>query len=915
MGPKKTAVRWIACALLIGAITAGVSYAQRLTGTIRGTVTDEKGLPLPGVTVALSSPVLLGGVHSQVTGENGIYRFANLPPGTYAIIFSLEGFQKIERLGLEVAVKGTVTEDIILKQATLEESITVVGEAPIIDVTSSGTSTNYGKDLLEKMPSGRASYLDVVKLAPGVIVQPAYVGSMWLASFGSNNESNAFQIDGLDASSSAFGFSTFHPNQETFSEVEVSGVGNPAEYGNFSGVVVNVVTKSGGNAYSGTLSYYGQFQALNDDNNPDPETYFSRYIHKFYDAAFTLGGPILKDRLWFFGTVNLTENDITGWKVDPQYHAGTKINNYMFKLSSQILKNHKLVGDFSYRYYDQPGVPTPWVTREAARGYHEGIPSWNVMYTWIIDKNSFFELKSAGYNYRRSGFSYQGEDGLVNPVHYDYYTGVSSGGVLYPYWVDYSRFQANASVSYFAEDFLGGDHDFKVGVQYNRGKDVWAGGYSGGKYYMDYAGEPYYLYAWDSMKYGGENNTIGVFVDDSWRLGDRLTLNLGLRYDHQNGSIPKMAILNNWQETSEVYPGMKELVVWDLVSPRIGFAYSLTSDRKTVLKGHYGRYHDNLFTATYESYGPIATDWLAYYWDGSEWVMYDFVPGDRLWIAPRGLESPYCNSFSMSLEREVFPGFSAGVLAMYREWRNEMAFKNTTGVYELVPMVSPDNDQTYMVYNQLNVGESTYELKNYDDHRHNYKGISLILNKRYSNNWLLTSSLTWSRSFGKNAISSLNSGHQMNVTNMSVYNQGKDPNHWLNAEGLMNMDRTWVFKLQFGYNFPWDILFSLNYQAMTGRAYVEQVRVYPDQGMRIIFAAPRSNKLRFDPVRILDIRVQKTFNLKDKLRFSVLADVFNVLNADTITGFASYNVWAENFREPSGMVAPRYMQIGLKLEF
>jgi hypothetical protein len=267
------------------------------------------------------------------------------------------------------------------------------------------------------------------------------------------------------------------------------------------------------------------------------------------------------------------------------------------------------------------------------------------------------------------------------------------------------------------------------------------------------------------------------------------------------------------------------------------------------------------------------------------------------------------------LEREIIPDFSAGILGMFREWRNEIAFKNTTGIYELVPMGSPDNGQTYMIYNQLNVGESTYELKNYEDHRHSYKGISLILNKRYSKNWLLTSSLTWSRSYGKNAISSTNNSIQMNVTNMSVYNQGKDPNNWLNAEGLMNMDRTWVFKLQFGYNFPWDILLSLNYQAMTGRAYVETVRVYPDQGMRTIFAAPRSNTHRFAPDRLLDIRVQKSFTLQKNIRFTVIADVFNALNADTITSFASYNVWALNFREPSGMVPPRYMQVGLKLEF
>jgi hypothetical protein len=150
---------------------------------------------------------------------------------------------------------------------------------------------------------------------------------------------------------------------------------------------------------------------------------------------------------------------------------------------------------------------------------------------------------------------------------------------------------------------------------------------------------------------------------------------------------------------------------------------------------------------------------------------------------------------------------------------------------------------------------------------------------------------------------------------MSVYYQGRDLNDWINAQGLMNMDRTWVFKLQFGFNFPWDILLSLNYLAMTGRPYVEQVRVYPDQGMRIIFAEPRSNKLRFDPEQMLDFRVAKTFTLYRNVRFSVIGDVFNLLNNNMITGFRSYRIWAQVYRLPSSMPLPRRLQVGLRLEF
>ncbi len=917
MNLKKSAAQFVVFLLFLVILATGFSRAQILTGAITGTVTDEQGLPLPGVTVELSSPVLMGGVHSQLTGENGVYRFPNLPPGTYKIVFKIAGFQTIERSAIHVTIKEIMTVDIGMKPARLEETVTVIGESPILDVTSSGTSTTINKNFIDKMPLGRNSYIDLATLTPGVSTtgDSGYAGLKWMSGFGSNAESNGFQIDGLDSTSSAFGYAMLTPNQDTFTEVEISGIGQPAEYGFFSGVVVNVVTKSGGNAFSGTLSYYGQYQALTDDNNPDPAQYFSYTRHKFYDTALSFGGPLLKDRLWFFASANITKQDETDWTVDPKYHSVVTNNNYMFKLSYQMTQKHKLVGVFSYAYYDAPGAPNQWRTPSATFGWHRTIPPWNVIYTWTINNNAYFELKTSGYSFSETGLGGDGKAGLSVPHRFDLLTGVTSGGASWPVWTDYTRLQVNASLSYFADNFLGGSHEFKMGVQYNKGKDVFALGYSGDKYYLDYGNEKYLLYTWPAFHYGGQNVDMGVFVDDSWRLGKRLTLSWGLRFDSQTGSIPAMPIMHNWQDTSEIFPGIKNLLVWRNFSPRIGLTYALTSDNKTAFKANYGRFNDKMFGGSYDATGPLNPDWAAYYWDGSDWILYNFVSGSEGWVAPRGLKAPVCDSFSMSLQRELFTDFSIEVLGTYKAWRNEMAIENTAGRYELVPMVSPDNGQTYMVYNQINVGENAYEIKNHPDHRHDYKGISLILNKRYSRNWLLNTSLTWSRSYGKNAISSTTREHQMNIVNMSSYNQGKDPNDWINAKGLMNMDRTWVFKLQFGFNFPWDILLSMNYLAMSGRPYVEQVRVYPDQGMRMIFAEPRSNKLRFDSEQMLNVRVAKTFPLYRNVRFSVMGDVFNLLNNDVVLAFRSYRIWIETFGLPSDMPLPRRLQIGLRLEF
>ena len=230
-------------------------------------------------------------------------------------------------------------------------------------------------------------------------------------------------------------------------------------------------------------------------------------------------------------------------------------------------------------------------------------------------------------------------------------------------------------------------------------------------------------------------------------------------------------------------------------------------------------------------------------------------------------------------------------------------------------MVSPNNNQTYMVFNQLNVGESKFVLTNPKDFEQKYKGIVLKLNKCYPNNWLLNSSLTWSKSEGLTTISPSTGSRQLGIIAETSYHTGKDPNDWTNARGLMQFDRTWVFKLQLGYTLPWDILASANFQYMTGRPYTSRVQAYPSQGRRRILAEPRDDKLRFDPLSMLDFRLQKTFPIYRTVRFSAILDIFSVFNSKTVLGFESFDPWSELYLNPSWIPMPRRLQVGLKLEF
>jgi outer membrane receptor protein involved in Fe transport len=624
---------------------------------------------------------------------------------------------------------------------------------------------------------------------------------------------------------------------------------------------------------------------------------------------------LLKDKLWFFGSANITRNDATDWKEEPNYHSATKEDNYFFKLSYQITNKHKLVGVIAYRNWTYPEVPTPYLTKEATRLWRTKIPNWNIMYTWLISNNTFLELKTAGYHSKDDGLNQYGVS-LDNPVHIDLLTGVYSNAPLWPYYAYYSRFQAHASLSHFAEDFLKGDHEFKMGIQYNNGGQGSVCAYSGGKLYYDYGGYPYLLYTQQPFYYGGRVDNLGVFFDDSWKVSNRLTINLGLRYDNYRGNVPSFDVWEGWHRVpGKKTPEKKDLIVWNLISPRIGIAFQLTSDQKTLLKAHYGRYYDPLFVGTYEWPGPNNTDWAAYYWTESGWELYDYVSGSSGWTLLKDLKAPYSDQISIGLEREVLPDLAVGIMGVYKNQKNAIAIENIGGKYDLVPMVSPDNGQTYMVYNQLNIGESVYATTNPEGFGQKYKGIILNLNKRYGKNWLFNSSLTWSRSEGLAANSPSMTDWQMAIIAEAAYRTGKDPNDWTNAKGLMQMDRTWVFKAQFGYNFPWDILASFNYIYMTGRPYTTRVRVYPDQGPQIILASPRDGKKRFKPLNMFDFRLQKTFAFENKIRFSAMVDVYNLFNIKTVTDYENFDKWSEAYLKPISIPPPRRAQIGLKLEF
>jgi len=920
--------KFFALTLLCVCLTAGSVFAQRLTGKITGTVSDADATALPGVTVEISSPSLMGGVQAQITSDEGSYRFINLPPGTYKLVFKLEGFQTLERENIKLSIGKTVNENMVLQQATLKVSVIVTAATPVVDATQSGLSHVFSRDDLEKLPLGRGSYYDVIKFAPGL--QMTTQETSRIVAFGSNSESNSYRVDGVEISSPAIGTGWVNTTQEAFEEIETYGLGAPAEYGSFTGAVVNVVTKSGGNSFHGALSYYGQFDALTADNNPwkvlDPNvppeeagnypgSAYSYHRDRYLSAAINLGGPVVKDRLWFFGTFEKQDEKTAYWNMPPVYAASYPANKAFFKLSAQPTSRHKLSGSIYYEDNEWPEGIEYWIaessrTVETAKTY-----AWNFLDNWQLSNSAFFELKYAGYWTDDDLLPVTGD--MDTPPRHDWGTGEISGGAassVYK-WTEY-RHQAHANLSYFAEDFLGGDHEFKVGVQYYHGDSRYSEGYAGEGYFYDYYGVPYYFYQRDVYYVGSAENSFGAFVDDSWKIGDRLTLNLGFRFDFINAYVPELPIADGWRGSSgEKSPAVKDMINWNSFSPRIGLVFSLTSDHKTLLKATYGRYHDKDLMDNWNYPGPNVTDLNVYYydWDLEDYVHWYTLPAESTFVLDPGLKPPYADLFAVGLERELLPDFAISATYVYKKQGNLIGLKERAGIYEEVSMVSPDNGQTYTLFNQINVGTAEHFITNPPDYEQTYQAVMLTLYKRYSHNWMLNASLAYSKSEGLNNLGKATGATQQAIVWYGDY-LGRDPNDYINAYGRMPSDRPWILKVQAGYTLPWNIMASFNFIHQTGRPYLSFTRFRLNQGFRKVITEPRRDD-RFPAWSIMDFRLQKTFNISETVKFHAIFDVWNVLNANTVTSYASHDMWSDRYKEPDGMFYPRRLQIGLRLQF
>lgn len=901
--------KWFILVLSLCCVLALSATALAQTqGTIRGRVEDADGTPLPGVVVTVASPALIEGSRSMTTGINGTFNFAGLAIGDYTVSVDLQGFRQLTQEDIRVGLNQASTVNFTMQLTGVEETITVTGQAPVVDITSSSLSTNFNEDILEAVPTTRNFY-DMIQAAPGMSNSWKQGTSDRTVAFGSNQQSNAWHVDGINNTAPETGSSWVDVNPDAIAEIQVIGVGVPAEFGNMTGGAFNIITKTGGNQFHGTGSYYGQYDSLTGTNVRLTDSDFPVFERvKYREFTGTFGGPIARDKLWFFASARSKRESLAEPRDDPSA-AGLVVNDsYDLKLSTRFGNNSFLDLTGHYDNWDFPPNPDEFTAASATTGEQGTTPSWSAKYRQIFNESTFMEVKYGGW---WADDFHLSRTGSLDPAFIDYTPPgggptTFAGGAWWPWKYITWHQQFSADVSSYAQDFMGGDHDFKFGVQYSYGSyDTKVAAGATGTYYYHYYGY-YYQGVNDPYAYGGDNRAIGAFLDDSFTVSDKLTLNIGARIDSQVGDIPDYhrlattGAVGDWEDTDQVIPGHR-VVDWVTFSPRLGFAWLPTEGAQTVVRGAFGIYYDQNVGGNWDA-PPVDPPPYQLYWLPN----YTFANGDisdrELIFEALGsekgfdddLKAPRALQYTLGVEHQLHRDYSVGVQGVYKSTKNLVGWEWTGGVWDQVPYTDPFSGNQYTLWSLV---ENPLLFKGNqpganptgvtDPYWQKYWGLILTFNKRMSDNWSMQASYTLSKSWG--LIPRMLTDSQFNPFYGS--GDGSDPNNLINANQRLQADRPHMFRLAGTVRLPGDIDFSGVINIQSGRAYNRQIRVGGlGQGtVRVIMdpagtdsSAAQFGNLRYPTEKRVDLSFAKILNVGD-LDIKLDAQVFNVLNEGTYT--------------------------------
>jgi carboxypeptidase family protein/TonB-dependent receptor-like protein len=957
------------------------TFAQVGDGNIAGTVKDQQGLALPGVLVTVQG---VDATRTFTTDSSGEFRFFDLAPGPYKLTVELAGFATLVRPDLVVAVGKNVELSMTLKVAAVAETVNVVGESPIVDPKATGTATNFTSDELKMIPTSRDPFA-LARSVPGVLIDRVNVGGNETGqqsnfqSKGTRPQDAAWTLDGINITDmGATGASPAYFNFDNFEEVQISTAGNDIKSPT-GGMGLNFVIKRGTNQFHGGARSYFDNQSMEADNVPaelkalaTPITHeTSDHIKQISDYGFDIGGPIWKDRAWFFGSYSL--QDVRLFRRSTQIVDRTKLKNPDVKLNWQATRKDMV----SFLYFDSlkikegrspgtSGIPfdAPTATWHQDQTYTSfplhGL--WKIADDRVMGPNLFV---SGRYGYYNVGFILDPVGGLGMDAGLDFVTAHSFGSTRQGV-----NLRPQQVVDIDANSFWhsgGSSHDLKYGFSF-RTTDVITGTlYPGdGTYALRNSATDLQARVYRQGFGGNRANYLAFYVGDTIATKNNLTLDVGLRFDHQSGkALPSTTLANPAFPTlvpGIVFAGYDSPFTWNNFSPRAAFTYALDESRKTIARASYSRYAGQLDTSTIGNTNPSSNaGYATYRWvdtngdhlaQPSEVLLDQYITSGGGFnpanptavtsanVTDPNLSAPVTQNLVAGIDRELMPNLALQVNYSYTRTSN--LFGNVIGA--ITPRVGvtladytpgsgfigtlPDgtayNVPTFIpLAAKVAAGGNGFLRTNIPGYYTDYHGIEIGLVKRLSNRWMSRVGIAWNNArehFTDPAGIYDTNGNPTPTLSEPLKDGGQfAPQSAGSGAGSVYTNAKWQVNANALYQAAYGIQISGNLFGRQGYPYPmfrqgTSAAIGADSGSGLnILVTPRIDYFRYPNLWNTDLRVAREFKART-VSIRLIGDLFNTLNADTAL-VRDNNVLSTTFQQIAQNLSPRIFRIGVVIGF
>ena len=942
------------------------SYAQvAITGKIAGVVTDASGAAVPSATVSVKSTALMA-ERATTTGADGAYLFDLLPPGTYEVTVTSKGFKGFSEAGVVLTAGFTATVNAKLQVGEVTDVVRVEGQN-VIDLQNVQASTTFDQTLLQDIPSGRDPWSTVAQM-PGATVgtfdvagNNSYQQSA-MQVHGSTQAEQIYSFNGMDLNwpGANGGYTQFYTNHDSFDEFQVVADNAPASVP-IGGVYMNMVTKSGSNQLHGQAAAYyltAAFQAgVKQPKNAVVNT--GSPFDMTMDASASLGGPVIRDKWWLFGSYRrydlrqriLAVTDQAGVPVHDVNHQ----TNTDMRSDWQINPKNKFSLVWLYneqnRFFRRD-TAYQFVTQEAS--WRQIEPAYILQGLWTSQVTNNFLLDfRIGWNKIVFPLSYQPGATALNQqdIGYSLESGAAPNAFINPAWV----LKWSAGGSWYKPNW-GGNHNFQFGFEWGDSYNSYLYNVTGGINAIYNSNptanpkQPPFSQPFEVLAYNTPTTQKNYFRDtsfylqDTWNLKRRFTLNLGMRYDRFTTYYPAQTTASNLTfpqlfKAGLAFPASGNIVDWNTVSPRIGLAFDPTGKGNSVFRFAYGIYYIMQGTGLAESSNPNGLITQTFQWTDSNGdkipQLSEWLPANATAVASSGgaqinsnMSRPYSEEISAGYEKQLWRDLRVGATYYYRTKKNLYGSENSAvskADYVAIttlngqPIMNPLTNQPMTLFSFRPANTSKYGLfnnlvTNFTPLDNNsYNAVEFTAVKRLSHKWQILGGLTIQRQKGV---------YGRGFSDQATGDNFTDPNLDINRNNnYLNLDSTYVFKVDSTYELPWKFGTSVNFQHYTGFPIqpTETFSVPNGQGTLVpetVILQPAGIQ-RLPGVNQLNLRLSREFVFNDHWRLMPTVDFFNLTNSQTVIAEVTQYTAPSGgaYLEPALAINPFVTRFGLRFTF